>query len=154
MKENVVSYFAANPADKLRKEQEEVNGLVVELRSVNIEQERREQIMNRLQQIAPELLKSISDEKSSVEDLTAAVAEYNKEMALKILIAEGDKDISKQKKKVDTFRKLTAEAEAELARQLKESIEWFERKAPGVKQTAETILFDTQKNITSKSRRT
>jgi len=150
MKEGVVNYFMENQVDKLRREQEEVNGLVVELRSANIEQERREQIMNRLKQIAPELLKSITDEKSNIEDLTAAVAEYNKEMALKILIAEGESDIAKQKSKVDAFRNLTAKAEADLARQMKKSLDWFEKKAPGVKQTAEEILFDTQKTLLQK----
>lgn len=150
MKEGVVNYFMENQADKLRIEQTEVNGLVVELRSANIEQERREQIMNRLKQIAPELLKSITDEKSNIEDLTAAVAGYNKEMALKILIAEGEQDIAKQKSKVDAFRNLTAKAEAELARQLKKSMDWFEKKAPGVKQNAENILFDTQKTLLQK----
>ncbi|MBW6535582.1 MAG: hypothetical protein K0B11_11275 [Mariniphaga sp.] len=150
MKEGVVNYFMENQADKLRKEQDEVNGLVVELRSANIEQERREQIMNRLKQIAPELLKSITDEKTNIEYLTAAVAEYNKEMALKILIAEGEQDIAKQKNKVDAFRNLTAKAEADLARQMKKSLDWFEKKAPGVKQTAEEILFDTQKTLLQK----
>lgn len=150
MKEGVVNYFMENQVDKLRREQEEVNGLVVELRSANTEQERREQIMNRLKQIAPELLKSITDEKSHIEDLTAAVAEYNKEMALKILIAEGEQDIAKQKSKVDAFRNLTAKAEADLARQMKKSLDWFEKKAPGVKQTAEEILFDTQKTLLQK----
>ncbi len=143
--------ISKSPSDSLRDQQNEVNGLIVELRSANIEEERRNTILSRLKEISPDLLKTITDEKSSMEDLTKAVAAYNEEMALKILIAEGEEDITKQKAKVDAFRKLSAEAEAELARQLRSSISWFEKKAPDVKESAEAILFDTQKTLLQKA---
>ena len=140
-----------SPVDMLRDEQTEVNGLVVELQSANTKEERRKEILGQLKELAPGLLKTITDEKTNIEDLTEAVAAYNDEMALKMLIASGEEDIAKQKSKVEAFRKLSLQAETELAQQMRSSIDWFEKKAPEVKDTANAILFDTQKTLLQKA---
>lgn len=151
MKEGVSNYFIESAADKLSAEQQEANGLAIQLRSVNLEEGEREKILMRLNRLAPDLAKTITDEKANIEDLTAALSDYNNEMALKILIAEGDDDIAEQKAKVESYKKLSLKAEADLARQLKNSMSWFEKKAPSVKKYAEAILFDTQKSILQKA---
>ena len=149
---NVLSEWAESKlSDTLKSQQTEVNGLVVELTSANIQEERREEVVKRLNEIAPDLAKTITDEKNNLEDLTEALSAYNNEMALKILIAEGDEDIARQKAKVNSFKELSLQAEAELARQMRSSLSWFEKKAPEVKDKAESILYDTQKTLLQKA---
>ena len=143
--------ISESPVESLRRQQTEINGLVVELKSANIEEARREEILKRLKDVAPDLAKAILNEKTNIEDLTNAVAEYNKEMSLKILIAEGDTSIAEQSAKVNSLQKLAAKSEANLAVSLKKSIDWFAKKAPAVKTTAEEILYDTNKSIQQKA---
>lgn len=150
MKEGVANYFLESAVDKLKAEQEQVNGLAVQLKSANLKEEEREAILIRLNQLAPELAKSITEETANIESLTEALSKYNDEMALKILIAEGDDDIAKQKTKVEAFKRLSIEAEAEMAKELKKSIDWFAKEGPSVKKQAEAILYDAQKSLIQK----
>ena len=143
-------WIAQPVSKKLREEQTEVNGLVVQLQSANLKEDERLGLIKKLNELAPDLAKSITEEKINIEDLTEALSKYNDEMALKILIAEGDEDIARQKAKVESYKNLSLEAEAELAKGMKSSIDWFSKQGPAVRKQAEEILYDTQKSIMQK----
>lgn len=152
--ENVIGktaeWIAQPVSKKLREEQTEVNGLVVQLQSANLKEDERATILKKLNELAPDLAKSITDEQTNIENLTEALSKYNDEMALKILIAEGDEDIARQKAKVESYKSLSLEAEAELAKGMKTSIDWFAKQGLEVRKQAEDILYDTQKSILQK----
>jgi len=134
-----------NIADSLRSEQIEVNSLIIQLRDVNIEEGAREQLLTRLKEIAPDVATAIDSETTSVQDLSTAIETYNKNMALKILMAEQQAKIEKQKTGrggVEDYSKLAAESEALLIKEMNNSLEWFKRKGPEYVEQVRSILVD------------
>lgn len=143
--DTITRWMSIPAAEKLRDEHEEVNTLVIQLQSANIEEETRETLLARLNEIAPDVAKAITNEAKGLDDLNKALEKYNKSMALKILMAEQEAEIEKQrsgKGGVERYRQLLAEAEADLANSIFESLTWFEKKAPEFTDRVNEIVYD------------
>ena len=110
-KENIVEYFKASPAEKLKQEGEMVNKLTTELYNQAIPQERRLEIYNQLKTIAPDIVKSLDDEMKATLATRDALIEYNKQLINKIILARKDRDIEKERKDAAKATEKRIEAE-------------------------------------------
>ncbi len=152
-KEDIIGWFDIPTAQKLRDEQVEVNSLTIKLQNANLKEETRLQLLERLNTIAPDVAKAIRDENTELEELQKTVALYNKQMALKILIAEEEVKNAKKKKTVAKFLELHAEAEADLLKEINASLEWFKKKGPEYTDQINKVLFDDKLEIVQKGER-
>ncbi len=150
----VAEWIKLSPADKLRDEREEVNMLAIQLQNANISEETRATLLARLNELAPDVAAAIDTEKGKLNQLSTALETYNKNMALKILMAEKDAAIEKQKSGrggVESYMKLAAEAEANLVKEMNNSLEWFKEKGPEYVDEVKSILIDSNLDTVKKA---
>lgn len=79
---------------KLKKEQIEVNKLMIELTNFNTSAERRNTIYEQLKSISPDIVKGIDLENISVEKLRGNLAKYNEEMIRKIALQDSEEALA------------------------------------------------------------
>ncbi|MCD6446625.1 MAG: phage tail tape measure protein, partial [Candidatus Marinimicrobia bacterium] len=73
-------------SDKLRKDKLDINGLVIEMTSLNTSTDRRNTIYKELGKIYPGIIKGIDQENINVKKLSENLAEYNRHMIAKIAL--------------------------------------------------------------------
>lgn len=138
----VSDWVDGGQVQSLEDERLEVNRLVIKLKESNISEETRKTLLEDLRKLAPDVAKSIGDEKTDLKALSIALEAYNSQMALKILMKKQDLAIDKQKGKVGTYQELTAEHEAEMIDAITKSVDWFKKKAPEMKDQIQGIIYD------------
>ena len=92
----------------------EVNRLVSRLNDANLSESERNSILNRLKNVAPDILKGISDEANMTAQLTANLKDYNDEQVRRIQLAALNDRMEGELKKVGDAEIKKAEAELAL----------------------------------------
>lgn len=149
--EGINRMFSRQAIKNIEDQRIEVNSLIIKLKDVNLEEGVREGLLNRLNTLAPDVKKALEDESGSIDLLSKSLDVYNKQMALKILIAEQDIKLSKQRGRVQDFTEMQAEREADLLKAINSSSEFLRKELPKEEKEIDAILFDTTKDITEKA---
>lgn len=85
---------------ELEEERIQVNMLVGELTDINIKEDRRREILEELQKIAPDIVETLTAEGTATIETTKALREYNREMINKIILSRKDEEIEKKQQNV------------------------------------------------------
>jgi hypothetical protein len=129
MKENVVEYFKADAVDKLQAEGKAVNKLTTELYNVNTPAERRAEIYEQLKTLAPDIVKSLDDEKKATLATRDALIEYNKQLVNKIILQGKDEEIEEQTNKIAAANLKKVEKEDFILKEIMSSMERYPKRA-------------------------
>jgi len=98
LKENVIGYFDTNPAEKIRQEKEMVNRLVVQLADANTSESTRRDIMEKLKDLAPDIVRSLDDEGKATKATADQLRVYNSLMVDRIILSEQQLEYEKEAK--------------------------------------------------------
>jgi len=98
--ENIIGKMAkiteVSRADIFVKQQQEVNGLTTELTDLNTSLDRRREILKKLNEISPEIVKGLNAEAIAIDTLRVNLEAYNTEMTNKIILSHLEDDEQKQ----------------------------------------------------------
>ena len=101
--------FVRIPAEKkIRDEAREVNALAVELTNTNTKEERRAEILERLNEINPDIVKGLSAENMNLEQLRKNIGLYNEQLSNRIILANLEEKEEKAISKLATAREKQA----------------------------------------------
>ncbi|WP_133250100.1 hypothetical protein [Marinifilum breve] len=146
-KEAVVEYYLTKPSEKMEREKNAVNNLTIELNDANLSEERRKDILSKLQRIAPQVIENIDAENISYEKLTENLTKYNEQMENKIVLQKEDELIASQEKKKNEALELVGKSKRRLIDTMREEVQWFEK----YQEEANAILNDESKRTIEKA---
>jgi len=122
LKESVAEWFEIPAADKLRKEQIELNTMTLKLTDANTKEEERLKIIKFLNDNYPDLFKNINLEKASYSELETIMDKVNKQFEHRIAMTLIEEDLKEQmdiiNKKYDERKKKVDELNTHLAKMI------------------------------------
>jgi len=133
-------------SESLQEEQEEVNALAIELRSANIEEGRRKEILERLKELSPDVVDGIDAQALSYDTLAKNLRTYNDEMINRIILAKEDEKIQDQAADVGGWQRALATRKNDLINTMQEELSWFKT----YRKEAEEIVNDTDLTLMRK----
>ena len=128
----------------IKEERVEVNKLAIELTNSNTTQERRNEIYNTLNDIAPDVIKNIDKESVSIVQLKLNLEKYNQTVIKRLALEESNKTLSKANEKAGNAAAKVLERE-EIALELLVQTRLNATKVGGkYKEQLDEIAFSTE----------
>ena len=110
----MADWFKIPLSEKIADEAVKVNALVSEMTDYNISSERRNELYDKLKQIAPDVLEGINQEAISVDTLTQNLAAYNDQMINRIVLQQKQEEVDATAKTAASARLARIKLEAEI----------------------------------------
>ena len=108
-------------SDSLEDQAVKVNSLVIELTNINTEEQRRKDIYDELNKIAPDIVDNIDKENISLVTVRENLEKYNKELIKELAIKSSKDDLANQTEKAGKAKLATVDAERKLNKKLAET---------------------------------